>query len=56
MSLRERLKEVRDVMILSRKPDRKEFSFSIKISVLGILLVGLIAFVIQVLMTLLLSV
>ncbi|MCL5788276.1 MAG: protein translocase SEC61 complex subunit gamma [Candidatus Marsarchaeota archaeon] len=55
MSVKSRLKEVRDVIILARKPDGKEFSFSLKISIIGILLVGLIAFTIQLLMTTLLS-
>lgn len=47
MSIRSRLKEYWDVLKLTTKPSRKEFSFILRISVIGILLVGVIAFVVQ---------
>jgi len=47
MSIRSRLKEYWDVLKLTTKPDRKDFMFILKISVIGILLVGVIAFIVQ---------
>lgn len=45
--IRSRLKEYWDVLKLTTKPDQKDFMFILKISVIGILLVGVIAFVVQ---------
>ncbi len=47
MSVRSKLKEYWDVLKLTSKPDQKEFMFILKISVIGILLVGVIAFAVQ---------
>jgi protein translocase SEC61 complex gamma subunit len=55
MALSDRVKQLRDVLILARKPDRKEFSFTLKISVIGILLIGGIAFFIQLIMSFLMA-
>ncbi len=46
-NVRSKLKEYWDVLKLTSKPDRKEFMFILKISVIGILLVGVIAFAVQ---------
>ncbi|PSO06173.1 protein translocase SEC61 complex subunit gamma [Candidatus Marsarchaeota G2 archaeon BE_D] len=50
MSIRSKLKEYWDVLKLTSKPDRKEFMFILKISLIGILLVGVIAFAVQTLL------
>jgi protein translocase SEC61 complex gamma subunit len=50
MSLTSRLREIKEVLILASKPDRKEFSFTLKISAIGIVLVGGIAFAVEIIM------
>jgi protein translocase SEC61 complex gamma subunit len=50
MSLSGRLREIKEVLILASKPDRKEFSFTLKISAIGIILVGGIAFAVEIIM------
>jgi|GEM_PF-771407 hypothetical protein len=51
MSFGKRLKDIKDIIILSEKPTRKEFLFSLRLATLGILIVGSIAFIINSLMS-----
>lgn len=51
MDVRKRFRDIRDIFILSEKPGKKEFTFSLRLSLIGLFLVGSIAFVIDILMT-----
>lgn len=46
MGLREFIERIKRVLLVSSKPDRYEFKQSVKITGLGILLIGVIGFVI----------
>ena len=52
MGLGNFIKESRRILKLATKPARKEMWMSIKVSLLGMFLVGMLSFIIQVLMTL----
>jgi len=51
MDIKKRFRDIRDIFILSEKPGKKEFTFSLRLSLIGLFLVGSIAFVIDILMT-----
>ncbi len=46
MGLREKLGNYRRVIMIARKPNREEFTSSVKVSAMGIVIIGLIGFVI----------
>ena len=46
MNLREKLGNYRRVMMIARKPNREEFTSTAKISAAGIVVIGMIGFVI----------
>lgn len=46
MGLKELVERIRRVLLVSSKPDKEEFEQSIKITGLGVLLIGLIGFII----------
>jgi protein translocase SEC61 complex gamma subunit len=47
------INESRRILKLATKPTRKELWLSIRVSLLGMILVGILSFVIQIIMTLL---
>lgn len=47
MSLKEFVSECRRVLKVTKKPSKEEFSVIVKISGLGILVIGLIGFILQ---------
>ncbi|MGQ9479141.1 MAG: protein translocase SEC61 complex subunit gamma [Thermoproteota archaeon] len=47
MRIRERFKTMIRVLRLSKKPDRSDFMLSLKIFIIGLLLIGAIAFTIH---------
>jgi protein transport protein SEC61 subunit gamma-like protein len=47
MGLREFMADCRRVLTISKKPSRNELQLSVRISVLGLLIVGGIAFIIR---------
>ena len=51
--IKEKLQEYRRVIAVSTKPDREEFISSVKITGFGILLIGLIGFIIYLIYNLL---
>lgn len=51
--IRNKLKEWHRVLKITRKPDREEFEMSAKVTGAGIIIVGLIGFLIYVIATLL---
>ena len=53
MSLSEKLKEYGRILKLTKKPDREEFSTVAKVAGAGILIIGLIGFLIYLLMNVL---
>ncbi|MDY6777343.1 MAG: protein translocase SEC61 complex subunit gamma [Candidatus Nanohaloarchaea archaeon] len=50
--IKSKLKEYRRVLKITKKPDREEFMMSAKVTGLGILLIGLIGFIIYLIGTL----
>ena len=50
--IKSKIKEWKRVLLVARKPDKEEFSISAKICAIGILIIGLIGFVISVIFTL----
>ena len=55
MSISDRLRAMGRVLKLSRKPDSEELKLSLKICVLGMVVVGVFGFVIQLIATLILG-
>jgi len=55
MSISDRLRAMGRVLKLSRKPDTEELKLSLKICVLGMVVVGVFGFVIQLIATLILG-
>ena len=49
LDLNKELRKLKNVSKLMRKPDRKEYSLYLKMTLLGMLLVGAIGFIIQLL-------
>jgi len=49
LDLKKELKEMRNVLKLMRKPDSKEYSIYLKMTFLGVAVVGAIGFLIQLL-------
>ena len=47
------INESRRILKLATKPNRKELWLSIRVSLLGMILVGILSFIIQIIMTLL---
>ncbi|MDH5806453.1 MAG: protein translocase SEC61 complex subunit gamma [Candidatus Methanomethylicaceae archaeon] len=56
MSPREIIHSISRVLKLSRKPDLDEFKLSLRICFLGLLLVGIFGFLIQIIATLILGI
>jgi protein translocase SEC61 complex gamma subunit len=55
MSISDRLRAIGRVLKLSRKPDSEELKLSLKICILGMVVVGVFGFVIQIIATLILG-
>jgi protein translocase SEC61 complex gamma subunit len=55
MSISDRLRAIGRVLKLSRKPDSEELKLSLKICILGMAVVGVFGFVIQIIATLILG-
>jgi protein translocase SEC61 complex gamma subunit len=55
MSISDRLRAMGRVLKLSRKPDSEELKLSLRICVLGLVVVGVFGFIIQLIATLILG-
>lgn len=55
MSISERLRAMGRVLKLSRKPDSEELKLSLRICLLGLVVVGVFGFIIQLIATLILG-
>ena len=55
MSISDRLRAMGGVLKLSRKPDFEELKLSLKICILGMIVVGVFGFIIQLVATLILG-